>query len=141
MEPIFEQRKVTVDISQIVPEDSAVSVTPVTGGDGSDSFQLQVEENGKKEVIGSFKKNKAAHIGDVITFDYTPNSKYKGPYQFSHYEYRMCESQNQVAGTYPVEALYSPDKYDISQKLGTAYFWMQLHVILKAEVVLSLIHI
>ncbi len=137
VEPIFEQRKVTVDISQIVPEDSAVSVTPVTGGDGSDSFQLQVEENGKKEVIGSFKKNTAAHIGDVITFDYTPNSKYKGPYQFSHYEYRMCESQNQVAGTYPVEALYSPDKYDISQKLGTAYFWMQLHVILKAEVVLQ----
>ena len=42
VEPIFEQRKVTVDISQIVPEDSAVSVTPVTGGDGSDSFQLQV---------------------------------------------------------------------------------------------------
>ncbi len=137
VEPIFEQRKVTVDISQIVPEDSAVSVTPVTGGDTSDSFQLQVMENGKKEVIGSFKKNKAVNIGDVITFDYTPDSKYKGPYQFSHYEYRMCESQNQVAGTYPVEALYSPDKYDISQKLDTAYFWMQLHVILKAEVILQ----
>ena len=135
VEPVFEQRKVTVDISQTVPEDTNVKVTPVTSGKDSDSFELQVVENGKTEVIGSFRKNKAANIGDVITFDYTPNSKYKGSYLFSHYEYRMCESQNQVAGTFPVEALYSADQYDISQKLGQTYFWMQLHVMLKAEVI------
>ena len=137
VEPVFEQRKVTVDISQTVPEDTNVKVTPVTSGKDSDSFELQVVENGKTEVIGSFRKNKAANIGDVITFDYTPNSKYKGSYLFSHYEYRMCESQNQVAGTFPVEALYSADQYDISQKLGQTYFWMQLHVMLKAEVILK----
>lgn len=137
VEPIFEQRKVTVDISQIVPEDGNVKVTPVTSGKDSDSFELQVAENGKTEVIGSFRKNKAANIGDMITFDYTPNPKYNGSYLFSHYEYRMCESQNQVAGTFPVEALYSADQYDISQKLDTTYFWMQLHVMLKAEVILK----
>lgn len=137
VEPIFEQRNVTVEISQIVPEDGNVKVTPVTSGKDSDSFELQVVENGKTEVIGSFQKNKASHIGDVITFDYTPNSKYKGSYIFSHYEYRMCENQNQAAGTFPVESLYSPDKYDISQKLNTTYFWMQLHVMLKAEVLLE----
>lgn len=138
IEPVFEQKSVTVDISPVVPEESNVEVSPVVSGAGGDydTFSLRAKENGKTEEIGSFRKNKAAHIGDVITFDYTPNPDYHGEYQFSHYEFRMCENKNQVSGTYPVEALYAPDKYDISQKLSKTYFWMQLHVSLKAEIML-----
>lgn len=139
IEPVFEQKSVTVDISPVVPEESNVEVSPVVSGAGGDydTFSLRAKENGKTEEIGSFRKNKASHIGDVITFDYTPNPDYHGAYQFSHYEFRMCENKNQVSGTYPVEALYASDKYDISQKLEKTYFWMQLHVVLKAEITLS----
>ena len=133
VEPVFETQNVTVDFSSVVPEEKD-SVEVVKD---SDTKYILREKDTKKE-IGTFKLSGAKKVGDVFSIKYTPNKNYDGFYEFHYYNYRECESSNQVNGATNNWAGYDASvKYDVETTLRDTYFWLNAHVGLKAELVLN----
>lgn len=133
LEPIFTAREVTFDFSSVVEENDGLEVvcTDSTGN----TYVLREKES--KDVIGTFVKNAADNIGDILTLDYTPNEAYAGNYKFSYYQFRVCSASNQVDTTPWAKAAYSEDKHDIETKYTDTYFWVRAHISKEVTVTLK----
>lgn len=133
LEPVFETQDVTVEFSLNVPEaKNEVEVVK------NSNIKYTLREKASQKTIGTFALNGARKVGDTFTVKYTPNSNYDGDYEFSYYNYRVCESSNQVAGSTNNWGTYNPSaKYDIEETLNDTYFWINAHVGLTTDVVLS----
>ncbi|MGN0341867.1 MAG: hypothetical protein ACI4DO_03650 [Roseburia sp.] len=138
VEPVFRAKEATIDFSNVVVEYDGVKVRlSKENEDGSKEYILY--ETGTDAVIGTFYMNQAKRVGDDITIDYEPNENYDGDYIFSYYEYRMCESKENVNVASQNVTTYSEDKMDLVENIPYEgnYFWVRAHVKLKAEIKLE----
>lgn len=136
--PIFQAKEAYFDLSYKVVETDEVeviyeSMDPYTGTMTYKIFEKNRDYD-RNGILGTFTVTPIWRTGDDIVIDYTPNASYDGNYSFRYFEYRICESANQVNGSSYSIAHYSEDKPDLSTTVTDSYFWLRAHVALDASI-------